>query len=104
MLPKMLFPLFPSRRRDTINDHLPSLNLEQRLAFGSWYSEALSPSDIAGGHRSLITDTGNLIAYLPFHIFQHLTPAQVLDLQAPTPDWRQSAACQKPNHLGFVLT
>lgn len=71
-----LFPLL-SNRRDTINQHLWSLTLEQRLAFGLWYSEALSPSDISGGPPSLITDTGNLIAYLPFHIFQHLSPAQV---------------------------
>lgn len=73
-------PHLLSHRRDTINNNLWSLTLEQRLAFGLWYSEALSPSDISGGRRSLITDTGNLIAYLPFHIFQHLSPAQVIDL------------------------
>lgn len=67
-------------RRETINKHLRSMTLEQRLAFGLWYSEALTPSKIAGGHRSLIADTGNLIAYLPFHIFQHLSPAQVIVL------------------------
>lgn len=75
-----LFPPLLSNRRDTVNSHLPSLTLEQRLAFGLWYGEALSPSNITGGPRSLITDTGNLIAYLPFHIFQHLSPAQVLRL------------------------
>lgn len=67
-------------RRQTINKHLRSMTLEQRLAFGLWYSEALTPSKIAGGHQSLIADTGNLIAYLPFHIFQHLSPAQVIVL------------------------
>lgn len=56
------------------------LNLEQRLAFGVWYSKALSPSNITLGPASIIRDGGNLIAYLPFHSFQHLSPAQVTHL------------------------
>uniref|UniRef100_UPI0037E98643 stereocilin n=1 Tax=Semicossyphus pulcher TaxID=241346 RepID=UPI0037E98643 len=65
--------------RETINRNLGLMTLEQRRAFGLWYSKVLSPSDITRGHQSLIRDTGNLIAYLPFHNFQHLSPAQLLD-------------------------
>ncbi|XP_042343560.1 stereocilin [Plectropomus leopardus] len=54
------------------------MTLEQRQAFGLWYSKVMPPSTIAG-HESLIRDTGNLIAYLPFHNFQHLSSAQLLD-------------------------
>lgn len=56
------------------------MSLSQRLAYGLWYSKALSPSNITLGPPSIIRDTGNLIAYLPFHNFQHLSPAQVTDL------------------------
>lgn len=50
---------------------------DQREAFGLWYGKALSSSEITSGRQSLVVDTGNVIAYLPFHIFQHLSPAQV---------------------------
>lgn len=50
---------------------------DQQLAFGLWYSKGMTPSNITRGHQSLIRDAGNLIAYLPFHNFQHLSPAQV---------------------------
>lgn len=56
------------------------MNLDQRQAFGLWYSKALSPTAITLGPPSIIRDTGNLIAYLPFHNFQHLWPAQVTGL------------------------
>lgn len=56
------------------------MNQNQRLAFGVWYGKALSPSNITLGPPSIIRDTGNLIAYLPFHDFQHLSAAQVTDL------------------------
>ncbi|KAM7014911.1 stereocilin-like [Tautogolabrus adspersus] len=65
--------------RETINRNLKYMTLEQRRAFGLWFSKVMSPSDITRGHESLIRDTGNLIAYLPFHNFQHLLPAQLLD-------------------------
>ncbi|XP_074522617.1 uncharacterized protein strc1 [Halichoeres trimaculatus] len=65
--------------RETINRNLEHMTLEQRRAFGLWYSKVMSPSDISRGQQSLIRDTGNLIAYLPFHNFQHLSPAQMLD-------------------------
>lgn len=74
-------------RRETINRNLWRMTLDQRLAFGLWYSKAMTPSNITRGHQSLIRDTGNLIAYLPFHNFQHLSPAQVTDLWALTPGW-----------------
>nr|XP_046254951.1 stereocilin [Scatophagus argus] len=65
--------------RETINRNLWQMTPDQRWAFGMWYSKAMPPSSITGGHQSLIRDTGNLIAYLPFHNFQHLSPAQLLD-------------------------
>ncbi|XP_034535474.1 uncharacterized protein strc1 [Notolabrus celidotus] len=65
--------------RETINRNLEHMTPEQRRAFGLWYSKVMSPSDITKGQQSLIRDTGNLIAYLPFHNFQHLSPAQLLD-------------------------
>ncbi|XP_059211235.1 stereocilin [Centropristis striata] len=55
------------------------MTVEQRQAFGAWYSKVMPPSVIIRGHQSLIRDTGNLIAYLPFHNFQHLSSAQLLD-------------------------
>ncbi|PWA18871.1 hypothetical protein CCH79_00005065 [Gambusia affinis] len=75
---------FPSlqnndRLRETINMNLDRMSLAQREAFGLWYSKILSPSNITGGNQSLINVTGNLIAYLPFHLFQHLSAAQLLD-------------------------
>ncbi|XP_070762114.1 stereocilin [Enoplosus armatus] len=65
--------------RETINRNLGQMTLDQRRAFGLWYSKVMPPSSITRGHQSLIRDTGNLIAYLPFHNFQHLSPAQLLD-------------------------
>ncbi|KAM7406055.1 hypothetical protein PAMP_000459 [Pampus punctatissimus] len=65
--------------RETINGYLGHMSLDQRRAFGLWYSKVLPLSNITRGHQSLIRDTGNLIAYLPFHNFQHLSPAQLLD-------------------------
>ncbi|KAM7424234.1 hypothetical protein PAMA_000531 [Pampus argenteus] len=65
--------------RETINRYLEHMSLDQRRAFGLWYNKVLPPSNITRGHQSLIRDTGNLIAYLPFHNFQHLSPAQLLD-------------------------
>ncbi|XP_073319943.1 uncharacterized protein strc1 [Pagrus major] len=65
--------------RETINTNLWLMTLDQRRAFGSWFSKVLPPSNIIRGHQSLVRDTGNLIAYLPFHNFQHLSPAQLLD-------------------------
>nr|XP_046204444.1 uncharacterized protein LOC124035072 [Oncorhynchus gorbuscha] len=46
---------------------------------GRWYSRALSSLNMTAGGPSFIRDTGNLIVYLPFHSFQHLSPAQLLD-------------------------
>uniref|UniRef100_A0A3Q1G914 Stereocilin 1 n=1 Tax=Acanthochromis polyacanthus TaxID=80966 RepID=A0A3Q1G914_9TELE len=63
--------------RETINENLGSMTLAQQQAFGLWYSKVLPPSEIIRGHQSLIRDTGNLIAYLPFQNFQHLSPAQL---------------------------
>ncbi|KAK9542838.1 hypothetical protein VZT92_000666 [Zoarces viviparus] len=65
--------------RETINRHLERMTLDQRRAFGLWYSRAMPPSLIIRGKQSLIRDTGNLIAYLPFNSFQHLSSAQLLD-------------------------
>ncbi|KAK2853964.1 hypothetical protein Q5P01_006625 [Channa striata] len=65
--------------RETINRNLGRMTLDQQEAFGLWYSKALSPSNFSTGDQSLIRDTGNLIAYLPFYYFQHLTSAQLLD-------------------------
>lgn len=66
-------------RRNTINSNIRSLSVEQRRAFGRWYSRALSSLNMTAGGPSFIRDTGNLIVYLPFHSFQHLSPAQVTD-------------------------
>ncbi|KAF3686503.1 CTD small phosphatase-like protein 2 [Channa argus] len=65
--------------RETINRNLGRMTVDQREAFGLWYSKALSLSNFATGDPFLIRDTGNLIAYLPFHYFQHLTSAQLLN-------------------------
>nr|XP_061811298.1 stereocilin-like [Nerophis lumbriciformis] len=65
--------------RETINENLGRLSADQQRAFGLWYSKILPPSKITEAHQSFIRDTGNLIAYLPFHNFQHLSPAQLLD-------------------------
>ncbi|XP_028295282.1 uncharacterized protein strc1 [Gouania willdenowi] len=62
-----------------INTNLESMSLDLRRAYGLWYSKTMSPSNIIGGHDSLIRDTGNLIAYLPFQHFQHFSAAQLLD-------------------------
>ncbi|XP_047436000.1 uncharacterized protein strc1 [Mugil cephalus] len=64
---------------ETINRNLDRMSLVQRQAFGLWYSKVMTPSNITAGHQSLIRDTGNLITYLPFQIFQHLSAAQLLD-------------------------
>ncbi|XP_021165239.2 stereocilin [Fundulus heteroclitus] len=65
--------------REFINKNMERMSLAQREAFGLWYGKSMSPSNITGGHQSLIRDTGNLIAYLPFHGFQHFSAAQLLD-------------------------
>ncbi|XP_015239911.1 PREDICTED: stereocilin [Cyprinodon variegatus] len=65
--------------RETINTNMDRMSLAQREAFGLWYSKVMSASNITGGHLSLIRDTGNLIAYLPFQSFQHLSAAQLFD-------------------------
>ncbi|XP_053085264.1 uncharacterized protein strc1 [Pangasianodon hypophthalmus] len=62
-----------------INSTISSLSPEQRQAFGSWFSQSLSTANMAAGGPSFIQDCGNLIAYLPFRSFQHLSPAQVLN-------------------------
>ncbi|XP_056134793.1 stereocilin [Lampris incognitus] len=64
--------------RETINSNLLLMSEEQRWAFGQWYGRAVGPHRITSGSLSLIGDTGNLIVYLPFHSFQHLSPAQLL--------------------------
>ena len=53
------------------------MSLDLRQAFGRWYGQAMGPLNMTIAGPSLISDTGNLIAYLPFHSFQHLSPAQV---------------------------
>uniref|UniRef100_A0A3B3T1U9 Stereocilin 1 n=1 Tax=Paramormyrops kingsleyae TaxID=1676925 RepID=A0A3B3T1U9_9TELE len=63
----------------TINTQIGSLSLEQRRAFGKWFSQSLSFLNMTAAGPSLITDIGNLITYLPFSSFQHLSPAQLLD-------------------------
>ncbi|XP_048087526.1 stereocilin [Alosa alosa] len=63
----------------TINSLVPSLTAERRYALGRWFACSMSSANLTAGGLSLIRDTGNLIAYLPFHRFQHLSPAQLLD-------------------------
>ncbi|XP_049573890.2 stereocilin [Syngnathus scovelli] len=65
--------------RETINNNLGHMSADQQRAFGLWYSKILPPSNITAAHQSLIRDTGNVITYLPFQNFQHLSPAQLLD-------------------------
>ncbi|XP_060923638.1 uncharacterized protein strc1 [Limanda limanda] len=65
--------------REAINGNLGHMTLDQQEALGQWFSKDLPPSKIIGGHKSLIRDTGSLIAYLPFRNFQHLSPAQLVD-------------------------
>ncbi|KAI5088774.1 stereocilin-like, partial [Silurus meridionalis] len=68
-----------SHRINLINSIIPGLSSDQRQAFGSWFSQSLSAANVTAGGPSFIQDFGNLIAYLPFHSFQHLSPAQVLN-------------------------
>ncbi|MFT7816572.1 stereocilin-like [Arapaima gigas] len=63
----------------TINNKLNSLTLEQRRAFGKWFSQPASFLNMTVQRPSFIKDVGNLITYLPFSSFQHLSPAQLLD-------------------------
>ncbi|KAL7833698.1 hypothetical protein AOLI_G00286580 [Acnodon oligacanthus] len=63
---------------NVINSIINSLTLEQRLAFGWWFSQSVSKANMTAGGLSFIRDNGNLIAYLPFQSFQYLTPAQLL--------------------------
>lgn len=74
---KMYVVLLFFFRRETINRNLGRMTMDQQEAFGLWYSKVLSSSNITTGDQSFIRDTGNLIAYLPFYNFQHLTSAQV---------------------------
>ncbi|XP_060767545.1 stereocilin [Neoarius graeffei] len=62
-----------------INSTIGSLSPEQCQAFGSWFSQSLSSANVMAGGPSFIQDSGNLIAYLPFRSFQHLSPPQVLN-------------------------
>ncbi|KAG7315056.1 hypothetical protein KOW79_021144 [Hemibagrus wyckioides] len=62
-----------------INNTISSLSADQRQAFGSWFGQSLGTVNITAGDTSFIRDCGNLIAYLPFRSFQHLSPAQVLN-------------------------
>ncbi|XP_036439770.1 stereocilin [Colossoma macropomum] len=64
---------------NVINSIINSLSLEQRQAFGWWFSQSVGKANMTAGGLSFIRDIGNLIAYLPFHSFQYLTPAQLLD-------------------------
>ncbi|KAF5904405.1 stereocilin-like, partial [Clarias magur] len=61
-----------------INSTIGRLSLEQRQAFGLWFSQAVSSANMTAGGSSFIRDCGNLIAYLPFRSFQNLSPAQIL--------------------------
>lgn len=72
-----LFILNLSLSLNLINSTISSLSPAQRLAFGSWFSQSFSTANITAGGPFLIRDSGNLIAYLPFRSFQHISPAQV---------------------------
>ncbi|XP_059366823.1 stereocilin-like [Carassius carassius] len=62
-----------------INFSIKNLSLEQQQAFGRWFSQSMSLPNMTAGSLSVIRDTGNLIAYLPFQSFQYFSPAQLLD-------------------------
>lgn len=68
-------------RLNLINSTISSLSPEQRQAFGLWFSRSLSAVNVTAGGPSFIRDCGNLIAYLPFRSFQHLSPAQVTAIE-----------------------
>ncbi|KAK3510278.1 hypothetical protein QTP70_032702, partial [Hemibagrus guttatus] len=68
-----------SFRLNLINNTISSLSADQRQAFGSWFGQSLGAANIMAGGTSFIRDCGNLIAYLPFRSFQHLSPAQLLN-------------------------
>ncbi|KPP79439.1 hypothetical protein Z043_100989, partial [Scleropages formosus] len=63
----------------TINSKINSLSIEQRRAFGKWFSQSTNFLNTTPGAPSFITDVGNLITYLPFSSFQRLSPAQLLN-------------------------
>ncbi|XP_056609124.1 stereocilin [Triplophysa dalaica] len=60
-----------------INLSIKNLSLEQKQAFGRWFSQSLP--NITDVSSAFIRDTGNLISYLPFHSFQYLSPTQILN-------------------------
>ncbi|XP_056317568.1 stereocilin-like [Danio aesculapii] len=62
-----------------INLSIKNLSLEQQQAFGRWFSQSIGLLNMTASSLSYIRDTGNLITYLPFQSFQHLSPAQILD-------------------------
>lgn len=62
-------------RLSIINLIIKNLSLEQKQAFGRWFSQSLP--NITDVSSAFIRDTGNLISYLPFHSFQYLSPTQV---------------------------
>ncbi|XP_035275396.1 stereocilin [Anguilla anguilla] len=63
----------------TIDSSIVQLSPEQRQAFGKWFGRSIGAQNVTAAGPSFIRDTGNLIAYLPFRSFQHLSPAQLLD-------------------------
>ncbi|XP_067297525.1 uncharacterized protein strc1 [Pseudorasbora parva] len=62
-----------------INFSIKNLSLEQQQAFGRWFSQSMSLTNMTASSLSFIRDIGNLIAYLPFQSFQYFSPAQLLD-------------------------
>ncbi|KAJ8340744.1 hypothetical protein SKAU_G00353770 [Synaphobranchus kaupii] len=64
---------------NSIDATILQLSPEQRRAFGKWFGKSISAHNMIEAGPSFIRDTGNVIAYLPFRNFQHLSPAQLLD-------------------------
>ncbi|TRZ00957.1 hypothetical protein DNTS_009708 [Danionella cerebrum] len=56
-----------------------NLSLEQQQAFGQWFTQSMSLFNMTASSLSFVRDMGNLITYLPFQSFQHLSPAQLLN-------------------------
>lgn len=83
----MILSIDLSLRLNLMNSTISSLSPEQRQAFGSWFSQTLSVANMTAGGPSFVTDSGHLIAYLPFRSFQNLSPAQVTPTP-PLPDTR----------------
>ncbi|XP_069046656.1 stereocilin isoform X3 [Lepisosteus oculatus] len=62
-----------------INANLQKLSLDQKKAFGKWFSSSSLFLNTSSNPPTFIQDTGDLIVYLPFSKFQSLSSVQIFN-------------------------